>query len=180
MTASDGDTLVAEGRPADMDLEVPAPPSSAEAAEASRAGYEQWSDRHPFPECAVCGPEREPGDGLRLFPGRLGDGGLFACAWTPDAFVAGADGTVLPECVWAALDCPSSAPARIEPGSPPVVLGRLQASLDGRVEVGETHAILSWALERAGRKSITAAALFDSHGRILARARAVWIELRGN
>ena len=61
-----------------------------------------------------------------------------------------------------------------------MVLGRLQASLDGRVEVGETHAILSWALERAGRKSMTAAALFDSHGRILARARAVWIELRGD
>ena len=174
----DGGTLVAEGRPEEMDLEVPAPPSVLRAAEASRAGYERWSADHPFPECAVCGPEREPGDGLRIFPGRLGESGLFACAWTPDRFVADTEGTVLPECVWAALDCPTSAPARIEPGGPPVVLGRLRASIDRPVEVGQTHAILSWALERDGRKTTTAAALFDSGGRILGRARAVWIELR--
>lgn len=176
----DGDTLVAEGRPAEMDLEVPHPPSILQAADASRAGYEHWSARHPFPECAVCGPEREPGDGLRIFPGQLEDGGLFACAWTPDGFVAGADGTVLPECVWAALDCPTSAPARVDPGGPPVVLGRLRASIDGPVKVGEGHVILSWALERGGRKSTTAAALFDPRGRVLGRARAVWIELKGD
>lgn len=180
VTVCDGDMVVAEGRRAAMDLEIPAPPSNVEATEASRAGYERWSVEHPFPECAVCGPEREPGDGLRIFPGRLGDDGLFACAWTPDELVAGADGTALPECVWAALDCPTSAPARVEPGGPPVVLGRLRASIDGPVELGQSHVIVSWALERDGRKSTTAAALFDPRGRVLGRARAVWIELRGD
>src|SRR5690349_11255549 len=37
---------------------------------------------HPFPTCFTCGPEREVGDGLRIFPGPLpqeeGNGAIFA------------------------------------------------------------------------------------------------------
>jgi hypothetical protein len=178
VSVRDGETLVAEGEPATVELEIPEAPSPERAAEAACAGYEDWARQHPFPECVVCGPEREPGDGLRIFPGELGETGLFACAWAPDALVGDDDGTVRPECVWAALDCPSAAPARLEPGGPPAVLGRLSASFDAPVRVGEPHVILSWALERSGRKSTNAAALFDSRGRVLGRARAVWIELK--
>ena len=174
----DGETLVAEGHSARVELEVPEAPSHERAAEASRSGYELWADRHPFPECVVCGPDREPGDGLRIFPGELAEAGTFASVWTPDASVEGDDGVVRPECVWAALDCPTSAPARLEPGGPPVVLGRLRASIDAPVRVGDPHVILSWPLERDGRKTTTAAVLFDSRGKLLGRARAVWIELQ--
>lgn len=46
--------------------------SFATAVEASRT-YQGFV-RHPFPTCFVCGPQREPDDGLRVFPGRLADG----------------------------------------------------------------------------------------------------------
>ena len=174
----DGDTLVAEGRPARVEVEIPEVPSHKDGEAASRSGYEEWADGHPFPECAVCGPERAPGDGMRIFPGRIGEGGLFACAWTPDAFVEGESGRVSPECIWAALDCPTSAPARVAPGRPPVVLGRLRASIDAPVRVGDPHVILSWGLGREGRKTTTAGALFDARGSVLGRAQAVWIELK--
>ena len=32
------------------------------------------STSHPFPTCFACGTGREEGDGLRIFPGRVGDG----------------------------------------------------------------------------------------------------------
>lgn len=42
----------------------------------------------------------------------------------------------------------------------------------------EPHVLVSWPLERAGRKREAACALFDRGGEVLARSRALWIELR--
>ncbi len=178
VTVRTEDTVIAEGRAALVELPVPEAPSPERASEASRAGHERWSAQHPFPGCAVCGPERGPGDGLRIFPGELDDHGLFVCSWTPDQSVAGDDGTVAPECVWAALDCPTSAPVANFGDGPPSVLGCLAARIDDPVQVDQPHVIASWALERDGRKRTAAAALFDSRGRVLARSRAIWIELK--
>jgi hypothetical protein len=155
----DGDARVAEGGPAELLLEVPDPISPEEAAAASAAGRSQWCDHHPFPTCFACGPQRNPGDGLRLFPGELRDG-IFATPWTPDDTLDDGTGHVRPECVWAALDCPTSAP------------------VGGSVEVGEHHAILSWPLSVDGRKHAGACALFDSAGRLLCASQALWIEVR--
>ena len=44
---------------------APVPVEVARAAEASYPGL----DTHPFPTCFACGTGREPGDGLRIFPG---------------------------------------------------------------------------------------------------------------
>lgn len=174
----DADTVVAEGHAAGLHLEVPEPPSLQHAGEAARAGYPRWSAEHPFPSCVVCGPAREPGDGLRIFPGPLAHGGLFACEWTPHESVTDGSGAVLPECVWAALDCPTSAPVTNFGEGRPMVLGRLTASLGAPVRAGEAHVIASWEIERAGRKRTAGAALYDSSGTVLARSRATWIELR--
>ena len=73
----DGYARVAEGGPAELLLEVPDPISPEDAAAASAAGRDHWCDHHPFPTCFACGPCREPGDGLRLFPGALRDAHLF-------------------------------------------------------------------------------------------------------
>ena len=43
------DTLVAEGRPAELLLEVPDPIAYDEVAAAVEAGREHWSAHHPFP-----------------------------------------------------------------------------------------------------------------------------------
>jgi hypothetical protein len=175
----DGETLVAEGRPARLEVETPEPVDPETAEEAALAGYDHWSPRHPFPTCVICGPAREPGDGgYRVFPGRLADGERFAAGWTPDAALAGPDGVVRPECVWGALDCPTSAPVANFGEGPPVVLARLTASLERPVPAGRPHALVSWPIEVDGRKRHAGSALFAADGELLARARALWIELR--
>jgi hypothetical protein len=173
----DGETLVAEGRPARVELPVPEPVGVSEAAAARRAGYERSAARHPFPTCFVCGPERAPGDGLNVLAGPVGDTGLFACDWTPDGSLTGEDGLVRAECVWAVLDCPSSAPVANAGGRPPLVLGRLAARIERPVEAARPHVVLSWRVALEGRKRHAGSALFTAEGALLARARALWIEL---
>jgi hypothetical protein len=112
-----------------------------------------------------------------VFPGTLGDG-RFASGWTPDESLAGPDGHVRTEFVWAALDCPTSAPVANFGEGPPIVLARLHARVECPVRVGEPHALVSWPLEVDGRKRHAGSALFDADGHLLAAARALWIELR--
>jgi hypothetical protein len=171
----DGDTLVAEGGPLAREPAAPEPVDVERAEEASKAGYERWAAHHPFPTCVVCGPQRANSYGV--FPGPLGDG-RFAAAWTPDPSLAGEDGLVRPECVWAALDCPTSAPVANFGQGPAVVLARLEAALQAPVRAGKRHALISWPIELDGRKRHAGAALFDAAGRPLALARALWIQLR--
>ena len=173
-----GGTVVAQGRPADLELDLPDPVTPDAAAAASRAGYDSWAAGHPFPTCVICGPERGPGDGYCVFPGRLGDADLYAASWTPDPTLAGDDGLVRPECVWGALDCPTSAPVANFGEGPPVVLARLTASLERPVQAERPHALVSWPIEIDGRKRHAGVALFDADGRLLASSRALWIELR--
>jgi hypothetical protein len=80
--------------------------------------------------------------------------------------------------VWAALDCPTSAPVANFAQGPAMVLARLTARIEQPVQVGEPHAIVSWPLQVDGRKRHAAAALFDSGGSVLCASRALWIELR--
>lgn len=173
-----GDELVAEASAAELPPNGPDAVSPDEARAASEAGRAEWAARHPFPTCVVCGPERDPGDGLRVFPGALGDG-RYAAEWRPDDSLGDGAGRIRPECVWAALDCPTSAPVANFGEGPAVVLARLTARVDHPVRVGEPYAIVSWPLDVDGRKRHAAAALFDADGRLLAESRALWIELRG-
>jgi hypothetical protein len=103
---------------------------------------------------------------------------MFAADWTPDESLDDGSGHVRSECLWAALDCPTSAPVANFATGPPMVLARLTARLGCSVNVGERHAILSWPLAEEGRKRHAACALFDSAGRLLCASRALWIELR--
>lgn len=197
----DGDTLVAEGeatgaltggsatgtRVPRVDAAAGANESASRAAAdpvhpdagaaAARAGREAWADHHPFPTCFVCGPEREPADGLSIFPSPLGDG-RYAAAWTPAAELADADGVVHPRYVWAALDCPTAAPCMNPNSEPAVVLARLEARIDAPIHAGEPHALVSWPIAADGRKRRAGAALFDAAGALLASSEALWIEVR--
>jgi hypothetical protein len=178
LTVVDGGTVVAEAARVELDLDVPEPVGVKEAGEAARTGYERWTTGHPFPTCFVCGADREPGDGLRIFPGQVPGREVWAASWTPDASLAEA-GTVRRECVWAALDCPTSAPVANFGEGEAVVLARLAARLEATVEAGRPHVLVSWKLAEEGRKRHGAAALFSETGELLARSRALWIELRG-
>jgi hypothetical protein len=167
-----GGDVVASARPAVLELDGP-PPVGLEQARDATTRF-AWEHDHPFPTCFGCGPERDPVDALCLFTGPVGDG-RFAVPWTPPAWTADGD-VVDPVFVWAALDCPSSAPAHGTIGAP-VVLGRLTAALEGPVAVGVPHVIQSWLEAIDGRKRLTGVALFTADGERRAAARAVWVEL---
>ena len=175
----DGDTLVAEGGPTELLFDVPDPVDRDRVAAAEERGRERWAADHPFPTCVVCGPKREPGDGMRIFPADIsGQGMLFGACWTPREQDGDGNGSARPELVWAALDCPTSAPVANFGDGPPMVLASLAARLACPLHVGEPHTILSWALEVEGRKHRSAAALYDSEGILTCVSRALWIELR--
>jgi hypothetical protein len=179
-TLRDGDELVAEAHPAAaLEVEVPAPVSLDDARTAS-AAY-PGAAGHPYPSCFGCGTEREPGDGLRIFPGPIaGREGLFAAPWTPDPSVAGELGHVRDEVVWTALDCSSGWCFYGHPDLAPdaeALLGRMQASVDGAVLAGEPHVVMAWPLAVEGRKRASASAVLAEDGTVLARARALWVEL---
>jgi hypothetical protein len=173
----DGDELIAEGWPDDLELDPPAAPSFEEAVEASRSfrGFVE----HVFPDCFVCGPNRPSGDGLRLFPGPLADAETFATPWVPDASLAAQaphDETVDPAFVWAALDCPGcfSFP---QPEGAHLLLGELTARIDGPVRIGDRCVVVGWVIGHEGRKHLTGTAIYDGKGVCRGVARATWIEV---
>ncbi len=173
----DGDVVVVEARPGAVAVGAPAPVSLDEA-HAAAEGY-PWRDRHPYPTCFVCGPQRAAGDGLAIFPGPVDGRQLYAAPWVPEAELAeAARGAVSDEFVWAALDCPSGIVTDLLGDHGLIVLGRLTADLRRPVQVGRPHVVQAWPIEREGRKLHTASALFTGDGELCAVARAVWIELR--
>jgi hypothetical protein len=170
----DGDTTIAEARPAALELEPPPCPGLAAAADA--AGHYHGLEEHAFPSCFVCGPERAPGDGLRIFAGRVAGDSLVASPWKPDAQLADQAGVVDPAFAWAALDCPG-AWAWLADLERPLVLGRLAAVLDAPVRAGQLHVVGGWRLGREGRKHFSGTAIWRADGTVCARARATWIEV---
>ena len=171
VSSPDG-TLIATGRPGSLALDVPPAPTSERAREAE-SRYAGMQD-HVFAGCFVCGPEREPGDGLRIFAGPLGDG-MVASGWTPDASLA--DGELVAEPhVWAALDCPGFFAAGFAEEHRAAVLGRMTARVDRRPRPGDALVCLGWPIARDGRKRRVGTAVIAGD-EVLARAEGLWVEL---
>lgn len=177
-TGDDGE-LLAEARPAAAldGLRPPARPSVEEAAAASTDSPFRGPD-HTYPGCFVCGPQHP--HGLEIFVGPLergpDDPEAYADRFTIEPGLAEEDGNAGPGLVWAALDCPSYVPPFWSHA--PVLLGRLAAEQLEPVPTGEPLVAVSWPLEIDGRKLHSASAVLDGDGQILARARALWIQLR--
>jgi hypothetical protein len=171
----DGDRVIAEGAPADLALDPPPPvaPQSARAAWAASP----WTARHPFPTCFGCGPERSQDEAVAITMGRVDGGETFAATWTPLAEFAAADGAVTTRFAWAALDCPTAAPAFPASGAP-CVLGRLTARLIAPIEAGREHVVMAWPIGHDGRKHRGGAAIYASGGELCAYSEGLWIELK--
>ena len=161
----DGDRLIASAVPLTGGIE-PVPPVSWEAAMAVSESYPGF-DAHPFPTCFVCGPLRPPGDGLRLFAGRL-PYGRTAAPWVVPEDV---DATLM----WAALDCPGGWSVGIE--ARPYVLGRLAARVEGTPALGDGCVVMGRTVSNEGRKATVLSTVYSPQGTVLARGRAVWIAL---
>lgn len=167
--------VIAEARPAELDLTPPPAPSFAEARQAAKsfAGF----TRHAFPGCFVCGPQRPHGDGLRIFPGSMNSGPVVAAPWVPDASLARGAGGVRREYIWAALDCTSAFAVMDVPEGKAIVLGELCARIDDGVAPDEACTVAGWPLRIDGRKRIAASALYSASGRPVAVGLATWIEV---
>ena len=180
--ASHDDGVVATAELVDDELEAVAEvdPATAAAARTSYAGL----TTHPFPGCFACGPEREQDDGLRIFPGRVEDDPegrvRVASTWTPHqshaedwhAYVDDHLRASLPV-TWAALDCVGGWVGDLT--ERPMVLGRITTRVDTLPVVGEPHVVVRVALGGEGRKTYTAATLYDADGRVVALAEHVWV-----
>jgi hypothetical protein len=158
-----GDALVAEFEPAEVELELPSPPSWDEAVEAQRPDVDSL-----FPHCFVCGVRRAPDEGLHIHPGPVGTGPLVAAPWVPRP------DTAAPEFVWCALDCPGAyACGLTERGT--LLLGRMAARVVRVPEPGERCVVAGWQLGGRARKLDAGTAVW-SDGELLGYARATWIE----
>lgn len=168
----DGDTLIAQARPAELEL-TPPPPPELDAAQAASRQYIGFHS-HPFPTCFVCGPQRTEGDGLRIFPGKLDDGQV-AAPWTPASSLADRQARVRPEFLWSALDCTGFFAFAPLPEGAPALLGELTARIERLPQAGEPCIATGWQLGSEGRKRFAGSALFSAAGELLAMARATWI-----
>lgn len=169
-TLKDGDLLIGEAAADELDLEIPRLPSLEQAEDAVHR-YRGFVN-HLFPTCFVCGPERAEGDGLRIFPGAVGDSGLVVAPWTPHTSLADDDSVGLRH-VWAALDCPSFFAL---PGTDYALLAQFTADISRAPLTGEPLVVAGWHLGSDGRKHRSASALATDDGEVIGRARALWIE----
>lgn len=168
--------VIAEAKVAELELPPPVTPSFAEAQEAAEAfpGF----TRHTFPQCFVCGPQRQAGDGLRIFPGSLESESIVAAPWIPDISLSNGSNNIDTEFLWAALDCPGAFAVMPMPErEKAIVLGELCARIDGAVEPNEHCVVVGWMLGTEGRKRYAGTAIFSAKGQVVAIAKATWIEV---
>ncbi len=171
----DGEALVVEARSAPgLEVEVPAPVSLSEARLAATR-YRAPSDGL-FSRCFVCGRARE--DAFGVFAGAVEGRELVASPWTPPSWTADETGHVLPEFVWAVLDCPTYFALYTEGELPMSVLAQLTARIDAPVIAGEEHVVIAWPIAGDGRKHHAGSAVLSRGGETLAVARALLIEPR--
>lgn len=171
-----GDRLIAEGWPAELQLDVPPPPSPEEAEQASRS-FKGFAS-HRFRSCFVCGPERKKGDGLHIFAGQVTGRSIVASSWIPYPALAEDGRRVSSEFVWGVLDCPGgfSFP---EPQEGTILLGQLTVQLVNPVFVAEQYTVMGWEISRDGRKHHTGTALFSKSGECCGMGRGIWFEVAG-
>jgi hypothetical protein len=173
----DGEALVAEARTIeDVGLELPAP-VTLEQARAAREGSPLHVE-HPFPMCVCCGPQRQPGDGLRVISGPVeGRDDVVSSPWEIDASVPLEDGRVAEEIVWTVLDCPTGNATLIVPDPPEMMmLGRLSAELLAPVEPGNDYVAIGWPIFHEERKFCGGSAILDTDGEPVAIAKGLWIK----
>ncbi|GAA0644592.1 hypothetical protein [Brevundimonas lenta] len=171
----DDGVLIATAVREAIELTVP-PPPPIEAVREAETRFTGFCN-HIFPGCFVCGPEREPGDGLRLFTGPLNDGSdRVAACFIPHASLADDDGLLRPEFLWSALDCPGYFAVSATAGL--AVLGRLGCTLHSRPPVGRALIVTGWPIASDGRKHTVGTALHDTGGELIAAGLATWVSLQ--
>lgn len=172
---TDGDKLIGEAKAGEVVFEAPPAPSFKEAKAASKH-FIGFRGNHPFPTCFVCGPERDAGDALCIFPGKIGDSSLVVAPWRPDTSLADDTGLIKEEFIWAALDCPGAF-AILGEENRPIVLGRMTAEIRKKIKQGEHCVVIGWEKGHEGRKHFSGTAVYNETGDLCAVANATWIDI---
>ena len=175
----DGTAIAEAGVVPPPDVTPPVVPG-VDAADRAASRHPAIGVRHALSDCVVCSPDRP--DGFGLHTGPLADAPeIGAAVWRPDESLADESGTLPPEVVWAALDCPGFTPSmwrRFLDSGALTLLGRLAVAMERPVAATETLVAVGWPIDEEGRKRRTASALLTPSGEVVARARATWIQLR--
>ncbi len=177
----DDSDLIATARPAELAVTQEHSPPFDEATAASTRTFDVAM--HKLPMCFVCGPDRNPGDGLRIFCGPLAADdtdwhGSVAAPWVPEPYTAGNGNTVRSEFVWAALDCPTAYAAGSPAGFPTILLGRQTVRILRLPNIGEACVVTAQLAGHEGRKYLAMASLFGADGTAIAACKATWIEVQ--
>ena len=177
----DDKVTIAEGRKAELLIDIPDPPTFEESTSAAKAypGFET----HPFPSCFGCGHERQEGDGLRIFSGPAKGNEVMAAPWLPDASLVGETGRVRTEFLWAALDCPAgwavvNLQKELYPDTPYILLGRFVAEVREELEPGQNCVTIGWPIGNDGRKLFSGSAIFSESGDLFAAGKTTWIAVQ--
>jgi hypothetical protein len=177
----DDDKLIASGSSSDVNAAADVRlPSFTDALAATSRTFP--AERHTLPSCFVCGPLRDRDDGLHIHPGPVDEDDadwerMLAAPWIPAADLADKRGIVLPEFVWAALDCPTAYAAGTSDGLAAMLLGRQTVRIERRPAMGERCIVASWATGIDGRKHYADSMLIGEKGEPIAFCNAVWIEV---
>ena len=172
LEARSGEALILSARPDTVTLTPPAPPS-LETARKAAANPTSFGAGGPS-TCFVCGRNRAESDGLHIHCGRI-DETHAASVWRPHETFCDADGTVRPEYIWAALDCPGGFSLPLSDTT--YLLGEMNAVLHRPVRNGGEIIVHAWHAWSDGRKHFAGTALHAADGTLLAQADTLWIEL---
>lgn len=175
----DGEKLLNEARPAELNLQIPKVISLEEAEKASlRHVFEM-----PYPNCFGCGSARSEDDGLQLRSGPVKGRDLVAIDWRPlSAAVGAAEGMPVPQpIVWAAMECPIARAMELgalkKPGEL-VVLGRMTTRVRKLPNVGSHYFFMGWPIGREGRKIQLGGSLYGEDGQSLVETSLTFVTLR--
>jgi hypothetical protein len=117
---------------------------------------------------------------MHIALGLMADRPLVAAAWVPGPELAGPDGQLLLESVFAALDCPGGWACRAFAGAPmfETVTASLTAAALRPIVPGNRYIVLGWSISADGRKYRTGSAVTTTEGDVCAVAEALWVDVR--
>jgi len=175
----EGERLLNEARPAQLDLDIPEHVSLETAKKASLRHITEM----PFPNCFGCGSGRTEDDGLHLRSGPVEERNIVAIDWVPRAAAVGAsEGEEVPEpVVWSAMECPTARVMQFSGIVKPeqsFLLGRMTSKVNRLPKVGRPYFFMGWPIERDGRKIEVAGSLHNEAGEVLVLSEFLFITLK--
>ena len=141
----DGENLLNEAQPAELDMEIPEAVTLEQAKKASRRNTVA-----AFPNCFGCGSARTEDNGLHLRSGPVEGRNIVAIDWSPRASVVGtAQGEKVSETiVLTAMECPiaKAMDLGLRNKEDTAVLGRMTTKIISLPFVGGQYFFMGWPI----------------------------------